>query len=117
MPHPLESIYVQYEGMVYQQMVGISMGTNCAPIIADSFLFCHERVLMYNLYKSKQMTLYLMKLLLSSWQIYTYAILWHGIQTNSLDSYGHLLCSAYNRLISILLREGFYVKPPEIETD
>ena len=28
-------MYVQFEGMVNQQIVGISMGTNCAPLIAD----------------------------------------------------------------------------------
>ena len=27
--------YVQFEGMIYQQKVGIPMGTNCAPLIAD----------------------------------------------------------------------------------
>ena len=27
--------YVQFEGMVYQQIVGIPMGTNCAQLIAD----------------------------------------------------------------------------------
>ena len=27
--------YVQFEGMIYQQIVGILMGTNCAPLIAD----------------------------------------------------------------------------------
>ena len=27
--------YVQFEGMIYQQIVGIPMGTNCAPLIAD----------------------------------------------------------------------------------
>ena len=45
----VENIYMQFDGMVYQQIVGIPMGTNCAPL-------------------------------------------------------------------SILLREGFYVKPPEIQT-
>ena len=28
-------MYVQFEGMVYQQLVGIPMGTNCASLIAD----------------------------------------------------------------------------------
>ena len=50
----MENIYVQFGGMVYQQIVGIPMGTK----------------------------------------------LW----------------SANSRLIFILLREGFYVKPPEIQT-
>ena len=45
---------VQFEGMVYQQIVGIPMGTNCAPLIADLFLFCYERDFMSNLHKSKQ---------------------------------------------------------------
>ena len=39
----MENIYVQFDGMVYQQIVGIPMGTNCAPLIADLFLYCYER--------------------------------------------------------------------------
>ena len=35
-------------------MVGIPMGTNCAPLIADLFLFCYERDFMLNLSKSNQ---------------------------------------------------------------
>ena len=40
--------------MVYQQIVGIPMDTNCAPLIADLFFICCERDFMYNLHKSKQ---------------------------------------------------------------
>ena len=50
----MKKIYVQFEGMVKQQIVGIPMGTNCAPLIADLFLFCYERDFMSNLHKSKQ---------------------------------------------------------------
>ena len=32
-------IYVQFDGMVYQQTVGIDMVTNCAPFIADLLLY------------------------------------------------------------------------------
>ena len=32
-----------------QQIVGIPMGTNCAPLIADAFLYCYERDFMSNL--------------------------------------------------------------------
>ena len=46
--------YVQFEGMIYQQIVGIPMDTNCAQLIADLFLFCYERELMSNLHKSKR---------------------------------------------------------------
>ena len=28
----MENIYVQFDGMVYQQIVKITMGTNCAPL-------------------------------------------------------------------------------------
>ena len=37
------TLYVQFDGMVYQQIVGIPMGTNCAPLIADLFLYCYEK--------------------------------------------------------------------------
>ena len=36
----VENKYVQFDAMVYQQKVEIPMGTNCAPLIADLFLFC-----------------------------------------------------------------------------
>ena len=39
--------------MVNQQRVGIPMDTNCAPLIADAFLFCYERDLTSDLQKSK----------------------------------------------------------------
>ena len=42
------------EGMVYHQIVGVHMGTICAPLIADLFLFCYEREFMSNLHNSKQ---------------------------------------------------------------
>ena len=35
--------------MLYRQIVGIPMGTNCAPLVADLFLFCYERDFMKNL--------------------------------------------------------------------
>ena len=50
----MENIYVQFEGRVYQQIVGIPMGKNCAQLIADLFLFCYERDFMSKLHKSKR---------------------------------------------------------------
>ena len=50
----MKNIYVQFEGMVYQQIEGLPMGTNCAPLIADLFLYSYERDFMSNLHKSKQ---------------------------------------------------------------
>ena len=37
----MDDKYVQFEGMVYQQMVGIHLDTNCAPLLADLFLYCY----------------------------------------------------------------------------
>ena len=53
----MENIYVQFGDMIYQQIVGIHMGTNCAPLIADLFLYCYERDFMSNLQKSKRFDL------------------------------------------------------------
>ena len=47
----------RYIALVYQQIVGIPMGTNCAPLIADLFLYCYERDFMSNLQKSKRFDL------------------------------------------------------------
>ena len=48
---------MQFDGMVYQQIVGIPMGTNCAQLIADLFLYCYERDFMSKLQKSKRFDL------------------------------------------------------------
>ena len=45
----MENIYVQFDGMVYQQILGIPMGTNCDPFIADLFLYYYERDFMSDL--------------------------------------------------------------------
>ena len=37
-----------------RQVVGIPMSTNCAPLFADSFLFCYERNFMMSLSDDKQ---------------------------------------------------------------
>ena len=39
---------------LYRQVVGIHMGTNCAPVVADLFLFRYERDFMMSLIDNKQ---------------------------------------------------------------
>ena len=41
--YPLDNIYIRLGNKLYRQTVGIPMGTNCAPLVADLFLFCYER--------------------------------------------------------------------------
>ena len=38
-----------WEAKLYRQIVGIPMGTNCAPFVADLFLFCYNRDFMLSL--------------------------------------------------------------------
>ena len=43
----LANTFIRFGTKVYRQVVGIHMGTNCAPMVAD--LFCYERDLMMSL--------------------------------------------------------------------
>ena len=36
------NIYVRFGGQLFRQIVGIPMGTNCAPLLADLFLYSYE---------------------------------------------------------------------------
>ena len=38
----LDNINIRFGSKLYRQIVGIPMGTNCAPLVADLFLFCYE---------------------------------------------------------------------------
>ena len=38
----LDNIFVVFGGKVFQQIVGIPIGTNCAPLLADIFLYSYE---------------------------------------------------------------------------
>ena len=50
----LDNIYIRFGSKLYRQNVGIQMGTNCAPFVADLFLFCYERDFMKYLTEEKQ---------------------------------------------------------------
>ena len=39
----LDNIYIRFDTKLYRQIVGIPIGTNCALLVADLFLFCYER--------------------------------------------------------------------------
>ena len=47
----LDNIFVRFGENLYRQVVGIPMGTNCAPLVADLFLYCYERDFMLKLSK------------------------------------------------------------------
>ena len=50
----LDNILIRFGTKLYRQVVGIPMGTNCAPLFADLFLFCYERDFMMSLSDDKQ---------------------------------------------------------------
>ena len=45
----LDNIYIRFGTKLYRQIVGIPMGTNCASLVADLFLYCYERDFMDSL--------------------------------------------------------------------
>ena len=45
----LDNIYIRFGTKLYRQIVGIPMGKNCAPLIADLLLYCYERDVMGSL--------------------------------------------------------------------
>ena len=53
-PFLLDNIFIRFGTKLYRQVVGIPMGTNCAPLVADLFLFCYERDFMMSLSDDKQ---------------------------------------------------------------
>ena len=51
---PKYTFWIRFGTKLYRQIVGIPMGTNCAPLVADLFLFCYERDFMTSLSDVKQ---------------------------------------------------------------
>ena len=50
----LDNIFIRFGSKLYRKIVGIPMGTYCAPIVADLFLFCYERDFMLSLSDNNQ---------------------------------------------------------------
>ena len=50
----LDNIFIRFCTNLYRQLVGIPMATECAPLVADLFLFCYERDFMMSLSGDKQ---------------------------------------------------------------
>ena len=48
----LDNIFIRFGLTIYRQIVGIPMGTNCAPLVAD--LVCYERDFMLSLSDNNQ---------------------------------------------------------------
>ena len=49
-----DNIYIRFGSKLCRQIVGIPMGTNCVPLVADLFMFCYERDFMLSLSENSQ---------------------------------------------------------------
>ena len=50
----VDNIYVRFCGQLFQQMVGIPIGTNCAPLLANLFLYSYENEFLDKLIKESK---------------------------------------------------------------
>ena len=50
----LDNILIRCGSKLYGQIVGMPMGTNCAPLAADLFLFCYKRYFVLSLSDNNQ---------------------------------------------------------------
>ena len=48
----IDNIFVQFGGRLFGQVIGIPVGTNCAPLLADLFLYSYENEILDNMIRS-----------------------------------------------------------------
>ena len=48
----IDNICVQFGGRLFRQVIGIPMGTNCAPLLADLFPYSYENEFLDNMIRS-----------------------------------------------------------------
>jgi len=49
-----DNIFVMFGGLVFQQTVGIPMGTCCAPLLVDLFIYSYEADFIQRLLKKNE---------------------------------------------------------------
>ena len=48
----IDNIFVQFGECCFRQVIGIPIGTNCAPLLADLFLYSYENEFLDNMIRS-----------------------------------------------------------------
>ena len=74
----VDNIFVVFAGKVFKQIIGIPMGTNCAPLLADVFLYSYEAEFIQSLHSAGK------KRLASQFNI-TYRYIDDVLSINNLD--------------------------------
>ena len=54
----LDNIFIRFSTKLYRRIVGIPMGTNCAPLTADLFLFAMKEFLWFFFFKVEKLKLF-----------------------------------------------------------
>ena len=49
--------FIRFGTKFYRQTIGMPLGTNCAPLVVDLFIFCYERECMKSLSRENRLTL------------------------------------------------------------
>ena len=50
----MDNFLVGFVTRLYRKVIGIPMGTNCAPLVVDLFIFCYEMDFMMSLSDERQ---------------------------------------------------------------
>ena len=50
----MDNIFIRFGTKLYRQTIVISMGANCAPLVADLFPFCYEKHFMKSFSRGNQ---------------------------------------------------------------
>ena len=82
----IDTIYVAFGDHVFQQSVGIPMGTNCTPLLADLFLYSYEAEFVQKLLRDKNK-----KLAVSFSLTYRYIDDVLSINNHNFHKYVHLI--------------------------
>ena len=53
----IDNVFVQFRGRFFRQIIGVPMGTNCAPLLADLSLYSYEDEFLDNMTRSGHMRL------------------------------------------------------------
>ena len=50
----IDNIFVEFEGLIFQQTIIVPIGTNCTPLLADLCLFSYETDIIQMFLKDKK---------------------------------------------------------------
>ena len=96
----VDNIYVRLGGQLFRQMVGIPMGTNCDPLLADLFLYSYENEFLDKLIKVGDKSLIIHK---SAYNLFSLLISKRGFPSlQTRKTFGKIMSGNYRFLIPVI---------------